>query len=285
MKPIYAKGLNHVMIDIETLDVTPDASVISIAAVPFALSAQEEIDMFFNLGQYDVPLEYHEWIELPRQIENNDTFRFHIEKETGAIENCLKNGKPLKEVLGSLHRVMTQWAPPEQEYFIWGWGYGFDLTMLTYQYRHNPDTWWKKNGWAWPDGITDYRTQTHHRKRDSNTISFVTGGPVFVSAGSHTHSLEPGATLKVDENGQAVWIDPNEDLIITTEGHTWPLPYWLSKYTRILDARSIFFGHGKTWEDMPIRKGQHHDALDDVKHQIKTIQRVFSGDDDECSDE
>lgn len=283
MKPIYTPGLNHVMIDIETLDTRPNSPILSIAAVPFALSAQEEIDMFFNLGQYDVPLEYHEFIELPRKIENNSTFRFHIEKQTGAIENCLKNGQPLKDVLGRLHRVMTMWAPEAEEFFVWGWGYGFDMGILSETYLTNPDSWWKDKTWTWPDGVTDYRTKSLHKE-----VTASSGGLTFIGGGTITSinsdGLTPGAILSVNDDGQAVWSSPQEDFTISTVGQTWPLPYWLKKYSRILDARSIYFGHGKTYADMPVRKGQHHDALDDTKHQILTMQKLFTGD-EECSED
>lgn len=272
MKPIYMPGVNHVMVDIETLDVTPDSHIMSIAAVPFALSAQEEIDMFFNLSQFDVPLEYHEHIELPVKIENNDTFRFHVEKKTGAIENCLKNGQPLKDVLGRFHRVMTQWAPEGQDYFIWGWGYGFDMTILAHAYRTHPDSWWKDKTWNWPNGIVDYRTKNLFKEKNEDVVTL--GGTIALDTGS-----KAGDVLVMNADSQAVWTSANVKFHV--EGKTWELPYWLKRYTCILDGRSIFFGHGKTYGDMPVRKGQHHDALDDVKHQILTIQRTFTGEDSE----
>lgn len=278
MKPIYTPGVNHVMIDIETLDTQPNSPILSIGAVPFALSAQEEIDMFFNLSQYDIPLEYHEHIELPPTIENNGAFRFHIEKKTGAIENSIKHGKPLERVLGNFHEVMTMWAPQGQDYFLWGWGYGFDMTILYQAYRHHSDQCWKNNVFLWPEHVKDYRTQVVQKQPRPIPLTLGVEDSLQINAGAPSS----GKQLMMGNDGLVyTGLSPQ----FSTVGKTWDPPYWLTKYTNHLDARSIYFGLGKTYADMPPRKGTHHDALDDAKHQIRTIQKVYTGEDDECSED
>lgn len=215
MKYLLEPGVRHIMIDIETLDVNFDAPILSVAAMPFWLTAEEELDFLASksgeiLGDF---LEFHEHIALPAKIDNNDTFQWHLKTGTGAIEKSVKHGKPLDKVLDELDDWVGIWAEytddypdiKSSDYFIWGWGYGFDMTILNYAYRNA--------GWR-------------NRKMDTHRVL---------------------------------------------------LPKWLKTYWRSIDARSVFFSHGGIWDDYSkSREGQHHDALDDVKHQIKTIQGVFS---------
>ena len=215
MKYLLEPGVRHIMIDIETLDVTTDAPILSIAAMPFWLTAEEEID-FLNSKSAEILCEhftFKRFVELPPRIPNNDTFQWHVKEKTGAIENSVKYGQHLDAVLFDLDDYVAMWAEwndawpdtKNKDYFIWGWGYGFDMTILTTAYR----------------------------------------------------SLGP-RRYKMDEP-KAVMI-----------------PKWLSVYWRLIDARSVFFSHGGIWDEYSKgRQGQHHDPLDDVKHQIKTIQGIF----------
>lgn len=215
MKYLLEPGVRHIMIDIETLDVTPDSHILSIAAMPFWLTAEEELDFLASesaeiLGD---EMEFNAHISLPLTINNNDTFRWHLKTGTGAIENSVKHGVPIDRALDDLDEWVSVWVEwgkgypdtKNEDYFIWGWGYGFDMTILTSAYN--------RAGWR-------------GRKMDKDRVL---------------------------------------------------LPKWLSTYWRIIDARSVFFSHGGLWKEYSEgRQGQHHDALDDVRHQIKTIQGIFS---------
>ena len=216
MKYLLEPGVRHIMIDIETLDVTMDAPILSIAAMPFWLTAEEEID-FLNSKSAEIlsdEFQFKRFVELPKPtIRNNDTFRWHLKAGTGAIENSIKYGEGIDIVLDALDDYVAMWVEwtddwpdtKNDDYFIWGWGYGFDMTILTSAYRR-------------------FGVPRHYR------------------------------------------MDKDKALI----------PKWLSTYWRLIDARSVFFSHGGIWEEYSKgRQGQHHDPLDDVKHQIKTIQGIF----------
>ena len=221
MKYLLEPGVRHMMIDIETLDVTPDAPILSIAAMPFWLTAQEELDFLASETgeEMGAQMEFKVFVKLPDPIPNNDTFQWHMKTGTGAIENSIRYGSTLDDALYLLDQFVGSWIewtnegplaePHKNDYFIWGWGYGFDMTILTNAYRS---------------------VGPEYRKLDAT------------DSGAHVE-----------------------------------LPLWLKTYWRIIDARSVYFAHGGIWEEYRDgRLGQHHDPLDDVKHQIKTLQRVFA---------
>lgn len=226
MKYLLEPGVRHIMIDIETLDVTFDAPILSVAAMPFWLTPQDELDFLASeLGeQMGGNMEFKEFINLPEFVVNNDTFQWHMKTGTRAIENSVRYGKPIEDVLVLLDEFVATWIQwndgyPDfvpNDYYIWGWGYGFDMTILTSAYRNE----------------VGYRKQAMDR-----------------------HLVGEGVNTAKNVN----------------------LPDWLKTYWRIIDARSVYFGHGGIWEEYRDgRQGQHHDPLDDVRHQIKTLQRVFT---------
>lgn len=141
----------HATIDLETLDVIPSATVLSLGAVKF------------NPFSADEP---HSELYLKIQIDNQDrlgrstsdkTIEWWSQQDPKIMEETFDqtNAVTVEEALQQLNK----WCVGIDE--IWGHGYGFDITMLEDMYRSKgkPVPW---QFWQ----ISDSRTITKRMPRD-----------------------------------------------------------------------------------------------------------------------
>jgi len=192
-----------------------------------------------------------------------DTLKWHLKTGTGAIEASASKGIPLDSALAQLHFAISAWAPEKSDYYIWGWGYGFDMTILAETYHTRPPNIW--------------RSHTYRGNSGSDAGNAVTKRPLATTVGNVPWVLPEGANgdklVFCTDDVRNAKISPNLGL------PNYELPYWLKCYWRIIDARSVFLSHGGFWQDYAAtRRGQHHDALDDAKHQIRVVQQVYGVD-------
>jgi hypothetical protein len=141
----------HGVIDLETLDVIPSATVLSLGAVKFDPFSKAEphselylkilVDEQDQLGRSASDSTIEWWSKQDPKI-MEETF-----DQTGAVS--------VEEAL----RQVSKWAVGVDEF--WGQGYGFDFTMLEDMYRSigKPIPW---NFWQ----ISDSRTITKRMPRD-----------------------------------------------------------------------------------------------------------------------
>jgi hypothetical protein len=141
----------HGMIDLETLDVTPTATVLSLGAVKFdPLSDSEphsELYLKILINDQD---------QLGRTI-SDSTIKWWSEQDPAVMEEAFDQtgGVTVEEAL----RQLNKWCVGVDE--IWAQGYGFDITMLEDMYRSvgKPIPW---QFWQ----ISDARTITKRMPRD-----------------------------------------------------------------------------------------------------------------------
>ena len=139
------------MIDLETLDVTPTATVLSLGAVKFdPLSDSEphsELYLKILINDQD---------QLGRTI-SDSTIKWWSEQDPAVMEEAFDQtgGVTVEEAL----RQLNKWCVGVDE--IWAQGYGFDITMLEDMYRSvgKPIPW---QFWQ----ISDARTITKRMPRD-----------------------------------------------------------------------------------------------------------------------
>jgi hypothetical protein len=141
----------HGMIDLETLDVFPTATVLSLGAVKFnPLDDSEphsELYLKINIDQQD---------SMGRST-SDSTIEWWGKQDPKIMEETFDqtNAVTVEEALQQLNK----WAVGVDEF--WGHGYGFDITMLEDMYRHigKPIPW---QFWQ----ISDARTITKRMPQD-----------------------------------------------------------------------------------------------------------------------
>jgi hypothetical protein len=144
----------HGMIDLETLDVTPSATVLSLGAVKFNPfnDSEPHSELYFKISIDDQD-------RLGRSV-SNSTIEWWSRQDPAIMEEAFDQSNPnevmtVDQALTSLNR----WCVGVDE--IWAQGYGFDITMLEDMYRSigKPIPW---QFWQ----ISDARTITKRMPRD-----------------------------------------------------------------------------------------------------------------------
>jgi len=141
----------HGMIDLETLDVTPTATVLSLGAVKFDpfLDAEPHSELYFKISIDDQD-------RLGRTT-SDSTIAWWSQQDPAVMEEAFDqtDAVTVEEAL----RQLNKWCVGVDE--IWAQGYGFDITMLEDMYRSTgkPIPW---QFWQ----ISDARTITKRMPRD-----------------------------------------------------------------------------------------------------------------------
>lgn len=144
----------HGMIDLETLDVFPTATVLSLGAVKFdpTSDAEPHSDLYFKISIDDQD-------RLGRTV-SDSTLEWWGNQDPKIMEEAFDQSNPnevmtVEQALDSLNR----WVVGVDE--IWGQGYGFDITILENMYRMigKPIPW---QFWQ----ISDARTITKRMPKD-----------------------------------------------------------------------------------------------------------------------
>lgn len=144
----------HAMIDLETLDVTPSATVLSLGAVKFDpfTDTEPHSELYFKISIDDQD-------RLGRSV-SDKTIEWWGQQDPKIMEEAFDQSNSnevmtVEQALISLNR----WVVGVDE--IWAQGYGFDITMLEDMYRSigKPIPW---QFWQ----ISDARTITKRMPRD-----------------------------------------------------------------------------------------------------------------------
>jgi len=144
----------HGMIDLETLDVFPTATVLSLGAVKFdpTTDAEPHSELYFKISIDDQD-------RLGRTV-SDSTIEWWGRQDPKIMEEAFDQSNPnevmtVEQALDSLNR----WVVGVDE--IWGHGYGFDITILENMYRNvgKPIPW---QFWQ----ISDARTITKRMPKD-----------------------------------------------------------------------------------------------------------------------
>lgn len=124
----------HLMIDIETLGVTPGAVIVEVGAVLFNKEGIEErVQIYlnkkeqFNNGLITEPATLEFWKQNLRNSEFNSLERVNAER---ALDVKSSNGASVKEVRKELERLVQC-----VDEFVWCKGAGFDYPILSYYFR------------------------------------------------------------------------------------------------------------------------------------------------------
>lgn len=133
----------HGMIDLETLDVTPSATVLSLGAVKFDPytnnEPHSELYLKINIDQQD---------QLGRTT-NDSTIEWWGKQDSAVMEEAFDqtDAVTVEEAL----RQLNKWVVGVDT--VWGQGYGFDITILEDMYRNvsTPIPW---NFWQVKDSRT-----------------------------------------------------------------------------------------------------------------------------------
>ena len=133
----------HAMIDLETLDVTPNASVLTVGGVKFDPNSDCEPHSEFYFR-----LDLDEQDKLGRTV-TDDTIEWWAKQDPQVREEAFREDDRvgLKHFLDHL----TKWMVGVD--VLWGHGYGFDVTIVEDMYRQlsTPIPW---NFWQVKDGRT-----------------------------------------------------------------------------------------------------------------------------------
>lgn len=141
----------HGMVDLETLDIRPSATVLSLGAVKFDPFSESEphSELYLKILVDDQD-------RLGRST-NDSTVAWWSQQDPAVMEEAFDqtNAVTVEEAL----RQLSRWCVGVDE--LWGQGYGFDYTMLEDMYRstETPIPW---QFWQ----ISDARTITKRMPRD-----------------------------------------------------------------------------------------------------------------------
>ena len=141
----------HATIDLETLDVIPSATVLSLGAVKFDPFSDSEphSELYLKISIDDQ--------DLLNRTTSDSTIAWWGKQDPAIMEEAFdqKDAVTVEEAL----RQLNKWVVGVDE--LWGQGYGFDMTMLEDLYRSigKPVPW---NFWQ----VSDSRTITKRMPRD-----------------------------------------------------------------------------------------------------------------------
>lgn len=141
----------HATIDLETLDVIPSATVLSLGAVKFDPFSDSEphSELYLKISIDDQ--------DLLNRTTSDSTIAWWSRQDPKIMEETFDqtNAVTVEEAL----RQLNKWVVGVDE--LWGQGYGFDMTMLEDLYRsiEKPVPW---NFWQ----VSDSRTITKRMPRD-----------------------------------------------------------------------------------------------------------------------
>lgn len=110
-----------VMIDIETLDTTPSAVILSIGAVPF------------NIGNGEIGPNYHSKCDVSLQVRDGhtiglETLKWWIEQDSNVLSNSLTGGEWVRRSVENLNNFITEECVDEVR--LWSNSPSFDLVIL-----------------------------------------------------------------------------------------------------------------------------------------------------------
>lgn len=116
--------MNHIMIDIETMDTEASALVLSIGAVMFNPAGGDMIDNYYadidwineSLGRTISPATVHWWLQ-----------------QSGEARGRLTDPHSSKSKLGAALGRLTQWMGPNP--VVWGNGPCFDISIMEHAYK------------------------------------------------------------------------------------------------------------------------------------------------------
>jgi len=122
--------LNHVMIDLETMGLTPNSAIVSIGAVVFDPRANKVSRKTFYREL--------EWDTQNRKIDAGTLNWWYSANVTDQAREALDGLEDLEPVLGEL----ADWLPKDAK--VWGNGATFDISMLEDAYnQHDIEIPWK----------------------------------------------------------------------------------------------------------------------------------------------
>ena len=122
----------HVMIDIETLAVTPDALILSIGAVLFDPLGWSPDGTLQDAGTFHMGVERQLQIDMGRKIDAS-TLDFWLERDDKARDAVFF--MPGRETLPVVLQVLRLFVHNAQPAGVWAMGPNFDLTILEHAYR------------------------------------------------------------------------------------------------------------------------------------------------------
>ena len=125
------KGMNHIMIDIETLGTKPGSVILSIAAVEFDLCTGETGREFFR------NIRLQDSLNLGLKIDGN-TLIWWMNNKAEALKLSTDNGEDLFTVLEDLYVFIRHRGA--NNVFVWGNSNRFDLGLLEAVYDKVPGT-------------------------------------------------------------------------------------------------------------------------------------------------
>ena len=154
---------NHIMIDIESLDTTPDCVILTIGAVRFDPKGTGVVE------RLELRPTVEDQTEIYNRSINEDTLRWWSEQSPEALEEALgDNGRmPLKECMEILYKFC--WNRDA----VWSNGASFDVVVMEHAFRQTSN---KPNPIPWPFWTI----------RDTRTIYDITG--VKLKDGGHSTS-------------------------------------------------------------------------------------------------
>lgn len=141
----------HGMIDLETLDVKPSATILSLGGVKFDPTSDNEPH-----SEIYLKISIDEQDQLNRTV-NDSTLKWWSEQDPKILEEAFDNTDAVS--VDEATKQLNKWIVGIDE--LWGHGYGFDITILEDIYRQTgkPIPW---QFWQ----ISDSRTITKRMPRD-----------------------------------------------------------------------------------------------------------------------
>lgn len=140
---------SHIMIDLETMGVTPDASIVSIGAVVFDPKGEEvpsaEIDDTpYGRGEcFYTAVDLESNIKVGRQVDASTEKWWSQQSEEARRTTFPEDPEKRKDLVFAL-TAFTRWIRSHPyPYKVWSHGSGFDITMLESAFRstHGSPPW------------------------------------------------------------------------------------------------------------------------------------------------
>jgi exodeoxyribonuclease VIII len=131
--------LNHVMLDLETMDTRPTAAIVAIGAVAF----NPHMGKVDREGGFYVTVDLQSCLDAGLTV-SASTIRWWLDQERDARQQITGWSEPLEDSLrmleGWLHNLNIAACPPDGDPYgahleIWGNGADFDNVILTNAYR------------------------------------------------------------------------------------------------------------------------------------------------------
>jgi len=120
--------MKDIMLDLETIDITPTAAIVAIGAVHCNLTTGEQADTFYRVVDFDGQL------ELGMSIRAKTMYWWMEQSEAARQAICQEQKSSLRDACGNFKQWLLSIDESGERLRLWGNGASFDNAIIRYAF-------------------------------------------------------------------------------------------------------------------------------------------------------